>query len=342
MIGLIARQDDSGLGVQSRNLCRMLKPDKILVVDFQDYNGNKQHPEWYEDFNAYYVRGIPENSDCMKFSKHLTHLITAETFYNRHFLSLGRMYGFKTLQQHNWEFLENHGNPGMYTPNMFLSPSYWHLEDMQETYGNVMYLPPPTFSIDFKDARETNLARKGSRRFVMIVGNPAVHDRAGYFDVINALAYTDAKFELVIRSQKEIEDKSDDPRVHYDIGNVEEQSDMYKDFDAMIMPRRYGGLNLPMNEALMSALPVIMTDISPNNQVLPKKWLVQSYVLDSFRARTMIDVHTTEPEKLANKIEQFVNTTDEWISEQKIEAYEIALREYDPSSLLPKYQELFS
>lgn len=38
----------------------------------------------------------------------------------------------------------------------------------------------------------------------------------------------------------------------------------------MILPRKYAGLCLPMNEALMSGLPVIMTDIEPNNVILPK------------------------------------------------------------------------
>jgi DNA polymerase I-like protein with 3'-5' exonuclease and polymerase domains len=31
-----------------------------------------------------------------------------------------------------------------------------------------------------------------------------------------------------------------------------------------------------MNEALLSGLPVIMTDVSPNNTILPPEWLVEA------------------------------------------------------------------
>ena len=60
---------------------------------------------------------------------------------------------------------------------------------------------------------------------------------------------------------------------------------MYSGFDAMVLPRRYAGLCLPMNEALMSALPVFMTNISPNNAILPPKWLAESKQIDTFRTK---------------------------------------------------------
>ena len=41
----------------------------------------------------------------------------------------------------------------------------------------------------------------------------------------------------------------------------------------MIMPRRYGGLCLPLAEAMTSGLPVFRSSVSPNNE-LPADWLI--------------------------------------------------------------------
>jgi hypothetical protein len=41
--------------------------------------------------------------------------------------------------------------------------------------------------------------------------------------------------------------------------------DQYKDGDVLVIPRKYGGLCLPMQEALAHGIPVIMPDIEPND-----------------------------------------------------------------------------
>ena len=51
---------------------------------------------------------------------------------------------------------------------------------------------------------------------------------------------------------------------------------MYKDGEVMILPRRYGGLCLPLWEALASGMPVLMPNISPNDKVLSEEWLYKA------------------------------------------------------------------
>jgi hypothetical protein len=46
----------------------------------------------------------------------------------------------------------------------------------------------------------------------------------------------------------------EDHRVKFDFGDPDDQAELYTDFDALILPQRYGGLCLPMNEALLSGL----------------------------------------------------------------------------------------
>jgi glycosyltransferase involved in cell wall biosynthesis len=81
-----------------------------------------------------------------------------------------------------------------------------------------------------------------------------------------------------------------DHRVKFDFSDASDQAELYTRVDALILPRRYGGLCLPMNEALLSGLPVIMPDCSPNNDVLPERWLVPGTVKGQFMTRTMIDL----------------------------------------------------
>jgi hypothetical protein len=47
-LGIIARCDNTGLGNQTRELVKMLNPDKILLIDSYSFNNNKQYPHWYE------------------------------------------------------------------------------------------------------------------------------------------------------------------------------------------------------------------------------------------------------------------------------------------------------
>lgn len=338
-IGLIVRSDDTGLGNQTRRMAYMLKPDRILHINLKPFNGNEQHLEWYEGFSGINSMGFPDNNTVRKFLNGLTHVITAETFYSYELIRLANTSGIKTFNVVNYEFCD-HLRQTLPMPYLWLMPSHWYLEEMTEKFENVKYLPPPIFTADFKEARETNLKRGGYKRFVHIVGKQAEHDRNGTEDLLRALQHCQQDFELVIRSQYPLPYKINDRRVTFDIGNKVNQNDLYSDFDAMIIPRRYGGLCLPMNEALCSALPVIMTDISPNNRVLPENWLVQAKVKDQFMTRTMIDLYESDLKDLARRIDQFAAMDNDEIMLEKARAFEIGFENYDADNLRSKYEEI--
>lgn len=338
-VGLIVRGDNTGLGNQTKNLAYMLRPDRVMYINSKPFNGNEQHHEWYENFKGFATLGFPDNRSILRFMDGLTHIITCETFYSYELIRLANQRGIKTFNQFNYEFLDNLRQI-LPIPYKFLAPSYWNIEEMQAKFENVQYLPPPIFTNDFKLARDENFKRTGYRRFVHIVGKPAEHDRNGTEDLLHALEFSDRDFELVIRSQYPLPYQINDRRVMIDIGNKTEPYELYKDFDAMIMPRRYGGLCLPMNEALCSGLPVIMTDISPNNRILPERWLAQARKTKEFMARTVVDVHTTDYRDLVRIIDSFCDMSDEELQEQKSLAFEIGFDEYDADNLRLKYKEI--
>lgn len=342
-LGMIVRMDNTGLGNQTRLLCRMLKPVKLLVVNSSTFNKSAQHPEWYDGYDAVFTKSWPDEIECSKFMFGITHVVTAETVYNHFMFTLARKRGIRIFIQPNWEFLD-HLNRDLPQPHKWLMPSYWHLEDMQARFPNTVYLPPPMFLDDFTEARQMNQDRRGNRRFLHVIGNAAAHDRNGTKDILEALRYSKEDYTLVVRSQFPFEHQAEfakDGRVEVHVGSVENENDLYRDFDAVLLPRRYAGLCLPMNEALASALPVVMPDISPNNKVLPRDWLIESRVVSTFKARAEIDVYSMWPMDLASKIDELARMPDIDLLEQKNKAFEIAQREYSHEVLHPKYiQEL--
>lgn len=340
-LAIIARMDHSGLGHQTRDLVRLLNPDKVVVIDFTFYNGFKQHPEWYDGYDTTFIEGFIQNSDIYKLCGEVDIILTCETFYNLNLIDICNRQGVATINQINYEFFEPLANRQLLLPTNILMPSYWYLDDLKRMTipGKVEYLPPPTFVEDFDSIREENYKRKGKRRFLHVAGKMAAHDRAGTRDLLDCLKFSMQDYELVVKVQAGERLETTDDRVILDYSVPEDERELYRGFDAMIQPRRYAGLNLPMNEALSSGLPVIMTDISPNNQILPLSWLVPAFHRTSFVARTSIDVFSAYPQYLAAKLDQFAIVEDAGLRGYKDVAYRIALQNWSPEVIKQKWNE---
>lgn len=341
-LAIIARMDDSGLGHQTRDLCRLFKPDKVYAIDFSFYNGFKQHPEWYDKYDTKIITGFIQDHQAEEIVRDNQIILTAETFYNNRLIEIAYRAGKVTVNQINYEFFEPLSNPNLLLPTKILMPSYWHLEDLRArtVQGKVEYLPPPTFYEDFASIRGENHKRKGKRRFLHVAGKMAAHDRAGTKDLIGAMQYSKEDFELVIKIQSGELLRTDDPRITLDYSFPEDEKELYRGFDAMVQPRRYAGLNLPMNEALASGLPVIMPNIEPNNKVLPPYWLVSADKVGAFFARTQIDLYSVNQEELGKIMDKFALMDNQFIQGQKTEAYLIAKREFAPEIIWDKWDRL--
>lgn len=337
-IGLIARSDNSGLGNQTRELAYMLNPSKILLIDSYSFNRNEQHPEWYKEYNVKKNSGFISDRVAQEFLKDLDVVISCEIFYNKNFPIFARENGVKTILQYNYEFLDNLQNNKLPLPDILLSPSKWNLEDVVSKFGKsckVLHLPPPTDHKLFERARQLN--SKQTRKILHIAGKVAVNDRNGTDTVIEMMKYCKEDFVLEIRSQSKLRYSIDDDRIKIITENVAKQEDLYSGYDAMVLPRRYAGLCLPMNEALLSGLPVFMTDVSPNNQVLPSDWLVESHVIGKLMTRTLLNVYSADPVQLAQKIDSYMSEDQE---ESKLKAFEIGYENFSYESLKPKYLEI--
>lgn len=338
-LGIIARSDNTGLGNQTKELVDMLNPTKVMLINSTSFNKNKQHPEWYQKYDCQHVRGFPKPSDINIFLRGLDVVLSCETFYNKDFISLARKRNVKTVLQYNYEFLDNLQRPELDLPDILLAPSLWGFEAVTEAFGSkarVIHLPPPTTSDLFNNAKVINIS-KDHKRLLHIGGKAAHMDRNGTNTILEMLKYSKEDYEVVIKSQSELNININDSRLSVDTKSPENRENLYSGFDAMVLPRRYAGLCLPMNEALLSGLPVFMTDISPNNTILPKEWLVKSNKIDQFRARTLIDVYEANPKMLARLIDEYIITNK---TEQKQRAFEIGYNNFSVDKLKDKYIDI--
>lgn len=324
-VGLIARMDRTGLGQgQTLRLARLLDLNCIMLINSQPFNGNEQHPEWYSGYFTHVIDGFPTDDQVREFLKHLDVVISCETFYNNAFTRIAQQMNVKTILIANYEFFDwfREGFRTIPLPDKIIMPSLWHMDEMAENYG-AEYVPTPLFDDEFTEVREKNLSRKISKpRYLFNQGRQAIHDRNGLMTMYDALKYTNADFELVVKAQGETP-KTDDPRVSYDFSEIDKTADLYDGFDAMIMPRRYAGQCLPMTEALTCGLPVIMTDVDPNNKILPPEWLIPVQEMGTFMTRKPIEIYSGDPKALAALLDNFTPDKQQAIALSKLYSSDI-------------------
>lgn len=341
-LGLIARTDDSGLGTQTLEAYRHLKPHKVLAIDYASFNGFKQHPEWYP--GAQFVTSIPSPTEVKRFLDDLDVVFSCETPYSYHLLELARFLGIKTVIQPNYELFPYIKNKTYPKPDLWAFPSQWHLNDVP--FPNKMFLPVPIATDRFEGMQDKPAK---AINFLHIVGKPAANNRNGTDLLIDALPHIKSVINLTIKCQSKphltaFMHQANPPsnvKVIFDFNYQPEYWQNYKDQHVLIMPRRYGGLCLPVNEALGAGMPVIMPDCEPNNLWLPKGWLVPVKSTSSFEANNTVEMNDVDPVELAKKIDDFANNNNDlW----KLSVSQAALLAADNSweKLLPMYVDTFN
>lgn len=342
-LGMIVRADNTGLGVQSHSFYKHMKPHKTMVVDISNLNGNKQYYERYKK-PWRIVKGFPTDTDCDEFLDGIDALFTFEIPYNYYLFERANELGVKTFLHYNYEFLDYLQRPELPRPTTLLSPSAWGFADVANRGLDPFLMISPT---DTKIIKPRTIKR--AKTFVHLVGKPAVHDRNGTDVVIKSLEHITADINIIFRCQnqkylddlrKTIRESAIPLNVNVEFrGEVEHYSQNYDEGDVMLIPRKYGGMCLPMQEALASGMPVIMTDVSPNNTRLPLLWLVPAKHVGTFMTRTEIDIWEANPRDLAMKIDWFAGLNEEDMTHLNNMALDIG-ETYSWKNMLPQYQSL--
>ena len=314
-IGLVARADLTGLGHQSREFARHMEPEKTLIIDLCHLSpkGLTLHPEWYT--NPVVIHGVPKDKDTpelKEFVEGLDIIYTAETPYNYELFTMAEKQGVKTILHMNPEFNDYYLDHRLTAPTVFAAPTHWMYDTIPDPK---IVLPVPIAMSRFRYVeREPGAPVK----FLHVVGHPAIHDRAGTRDLLAALRYVESECTVTLKCQEPGHvsaliselgcNKGKYVTLVIDSTNVDNYWDLYTGHDVLIQPRRFGGLNLPAQEALAAGLVVLMPNISPNADLLPSDWLFPAEKYGHFMARQPVDLYLTNPLTLAGMIDRYADT----------------------------------
>lgn len=299
-IGLLAYSTETGLGIQTRAFYENMPCSKVLIADISQFNHMPVDHSWCPD--ARITNGFPTNEDCEWLVNDMDVVFVCETPLNYYLYEYANSKKVATVQQYNYEFLDYFVKPHLPKPTVLASPTIWGLDIVQSLgITETKHWPVPFNRKHIAPRTITDV-----KTFTHIIGRPAAHDRNGTIPFLKAAiilgkAYN---YEIFLQQPKEpraieyfepvrlqIEEArqvlGDNLKVFTDTAKSE---DMYRTGDVLVMPRRYGGLCLPMQEALCAGMPVIMPKVSPNMHELPEKWLCDAVLTGSFTPRAQVEI----------------------------------------------------
>lgn len=260
-----ARAHNAGLGTQSFEFWRHVKPEATALVDYSHIDGKQAFPDRYAgDPHVTRFHGLPSNQEIDGWLdlEQPTTVVTMETPYNFYLYEACAKRKIATFCQYNYEFLHYSRDETLPFPTVLMAPTPWCLDRVQAMFGRrcwVRYLPVPVATGRFP-ARPV----KPIRRFLHVAGYKLHADRNGTDALLRAIPLVQSRdVEFTLFSQHPIPGL-DDPRVQVCNANLLNYWDLYQHGDCLLLPRRYGGLCLPAQEAAAAGLVVVMPDILPN------------------------------------------------------------------------------
>lgn len=342
-LGIIGYASPTGLGIQTQDYYRFLKPHKTLLIDLSPLN---HLPVDYSKFTDNQIgevqvcMGIPQFTDVTNFCKDLDVLLIAETPLNYFIINKCREMGIKTVLHYNYEFLDYLNQPHLPKPDLLLAPTLWHWADMVHNAADwhtpLKFLPVPVNREVLPYHPRTSI-----KRFLHIAGHATAEDRNGTEIVHQAIKLVkNPNVEFIIRAQRSVTTLPSDKRVMTIVEDVPNYYDLYLGADALLMPRRYGGLCLPLNEAMSTGMVPLMTNVSPQNLFLPSKCLIPGRLGKILQTRAPIGVYDASPMELAARIEELAALPEEDVmllsEEMNLNADAVSWQR-----LLPEYRKTF-
>lgn len=248
--GLIARaESDRGLGVLTRLMYSHLSPDRTLLVTVD--HQYVQETSAFPDATLVPFTGELDELVVKEWLDGLDVVVSCETFYDRRVIGWARELGVKTILYVMPEFLKAE-NP---QPDAYWYPSSWRLDKCPTG----VLLPVPCETRQFVDLPDPT----GPVKFLHVAGKPALGDRNGTQIVVEAVKRARSPIHFTTYGQG-LDRPQRLPHWHRVEPGPSNKWEMYESAHVLVLPRRFGGLSLPVIEALACGLAVVMTNVTPN------------------------------------------------------------------------------
>lgn len=347
-LGVVAYSSRTGLGYQSRDFCRNMNPDKILVIDLSSHNQIEVNHNWTNDHDAqiHVCQGYPQNVDYQWLTSDIDCVFVFESPLNYYLYQIAAERGVKVVAQYNYEFLDYFLHGDWLRPDLLAAPTRWGIDRVKNLgVAPVELLPVP---IDRKELPFREI--KQCKTFIHILGRPAAQDRNGTIAFLQAAKLLGNQYNYKIFYQRPFDERAselfypvaqmmdqmrDEVEIIHDVAH---RQDLYKQGDVLVMPRKYGGLCLPVNEALSSGMPVIMTNISPNDDLLDRSWLVNATHVGHYPDRYWVPMFEANIGSLTERMRYFGENDDNVIQANK-RADEIA-QMYAWENMISEYNQV--
>jgi glycosyltransferase involved in cell wall biosynthesis len=314
-IGLVARAEDRGLGIQSWEFARAMQPERVLLVDMGELaRGFPSHHDRYPGSTVvhYHAGQLPEGQ-VREWLEGLDVVFSAETFYDWRLCRWADEAGVATVCQLNPEFLRPVAElPSR--PTRWWAPTSWRLDALP---GGTEVIPVPVADDRFSFRVPE---RAGNLRVIHVVGHRAAADRNGTAIVLQAVNRVRGPLELVLSTQDARIPQGRNHRgvtITSRVGGLRDYWRLYEGFDVLVLPRRYGGLCLPVQEAMASGLAVVMSDTEPQRSTWPAR-TVRTHLTSAIQTPAgRLPLANVDPRSLARDLDHLANNPADLLEAQQ-------------------------
>lgn len=302
--GIVAKCDNSGLGVLAFDFFRNFMVEKVLTV-------TGAYQSYYDRYEGYggttqiiCERSSPSLEEIDKFLEGLDVIVAFETPYNWNLFSKAKEKGIKTVLIPMYEWTPVKDRMPV-EPDLYICPSEL---DLKEIDGNktLIHTPINLKLIPYKE-------RDQAKVFVFNNGHGGFNGRNSLAEFLQALAFVKSDIKVIIRSQIPFE-SINDSRIEVREGDLSYE-DLWSEGDVCVHLHKFDGLSLPLNEAMAAGMPILGVDNFPQNLFLAPELLVKPDAIARVQLARVIDSAVLSPLKIAEKIDEIANMSPEKIKE---------------------------
>jgi hypothetical protein len=308
---MIARADRSGLGNQLTEIARHIPPRRALIVDVSRMRRGNIDPSLYahvpdvrifegdrvpDDLLAWLYNGMPAS-------------FSAECAYNPRWSDIARKAGCRTVIQLNPELAA----PEWMTGDVAALPTIWEMARVETARRQIGLSAPVVLPLGVARDRLPPRPHDGTFRTLYHPTAAAMADRQGTQTVLDALSLCRTPFRLLVRSERQGPTRLGRSTIEW-LPPCPNYWDAYPDgCDGMVLPRRYGGQSLSINEAASLGWPVVTTDLDPQRQWFPPDALVapgRPRMVPMKGTGGPFPVYTGDPYALAARLDELADNPD--------------------------------